>query len=47
MGLEDKDYLMRQYSQISKMLGSIVNKESMEQIIHFDVKEEQKIKKDC
>ncbi len=40
-GLEDKDYLLRQYSQIAKMLGNFVNKETAEQIIHFDIKQEQ------
>ena len=40
-GLEDKDYLLRQYSQIAKMLGNFANKETAEQIIHFDIKQEQ------
>jgi len=41
-GLEDKDYLMRQFSQISKMLGNIVGKESAEEILHFEIKQDQK-----
>lgn len=36
-GLEDKDYLLRQYSQMAKALASMLGKDGAQQLVHFEI----------